>query len=55
MGTGIYGVSLGHSASVNASASVPFSQLGANTVKAGLERGKVVYAEKGRLTCVWIC
>jgi hypothetical protein len=52
MGTGIYGVSLGHSASVNASASVPFSQLGANTVKAGLERGKVVYPEKGRLTCV---
>jgi hypothetical protein len=27
METGIYGVSLGHSASVNASASVPFSQL----------------------------
>jgi hypothetical protein len=52
METGIYGVSLGHSASVNASASVPFSQLRCQPRQ---NRGEGVSPEKAGLTCVWIC
>ncbi len=49
---GINGVSLGHSDSVNAWASVPYSQL-CDTDHVMHERTSI--PEKVRLTCAWIC
>ena len=53
---GINGVSLGHSDSVNASASVPSSQLcDTDHVIRGLECVRKSVPEKIRLTCASIC